>query len=183
MAKKEKIKQFTRSEIKKPSFSLLNHYNKLVNRINRNSNLQINGSVRQIHNSRGSFYYVKGEGGAGAVSFAEVTVTLTHAAEDEYTVQKINSSGTKDEVNITINRALGYEAFGSDATDIRYFSPWYGVGAIIPIAQHYDSDASALKWFINLALIFVGKPADRSIEVEEVTTSNESEYRTMAVYK
>ena len=129
-------------------------------------------------------YWAGGSGGStGSFSMAEVTVTLSHASIDQYTVQKISDAGVKDGVNIVIDRAIGYEGHGSDATDIRYFMPWFGVGSRIPISQHYDDDASAMKWFINLAMAFVGKPSDRSIDIEEETTADQSEYRTMAVWK
>lgn len=70
MAKKQKIKHFTKSEIKRPSLSLLNHYNNIVDGVNRNSNLQINGNVIQIQNSKGSSYYIKKGGGGSASSLA-----------------------------------------------------------------------------------------------------------------
>jgi len=111
------------------------------------------------------------------VQFAEVTATLTHDAIDEYTVQKIDESGTKDGTDIIIDRALGYEGYGTDGTDIRNYSPWFGVGAIVPISQHYDDTAGELKWFIDMPFVFIGKPVDRSIDIDETYQ------RTMAVWK
>ena len=122
-------------------------------------------------------------GGGGLLQFAEVTVALSHASVNEYTVQKINNLGEKDGVNITIDRALGYEGFGTDATDIRYFAPWFGVGAIIKICKHFDDEADEIKWFIDMPMLFIGKPADRSLDIDEVTTAGESLNRVMAVWK
>jgi len=117
------------------------------------------------------------ENKGSSVFFAEVTATLTHDEIDEYTVQKIDESGTKDGTDIIIGRALGYEGHGTDGTDIRNYSPWFGVGAIVPISQHYDDTAGELKWFIDMPFVFIGKPADRSIDIDETYQ------RTMAVWK
>ncbi len=175
-------------------------------------------------------------GGAVSITWAEVTETLTHDSISEYTVKLINSSGATYGDDITIDRALGYKGHGLDGEDIRYFMPWYGVGARIPIVQHHDANlvegsdnqtyictvshtadtdkepvtgvdwedywalystesgranvwvdeavyTSAQKWFINLAAIFIGKPADRSLSIEEITTAEEAENRAMAVWK
>jgi len=130
-----------------------------------------------------SKYWLGSSGGGVQPIWAEVTETLSHGSSNSYTVQKIDESGNKDGNDIVIDRALGYEGHGSDGEDIRNYSPWFGVGARVPIAQHHDTGAGGLKWFINLTLTFVGKPADRSLDIEEVTTASESEYRTMAVWK
>jgi len=139
---------------------------------------------------RRTIKYRVGGGSGGAVSIAEVIISPNHesdsAAIDDYTVQKINSSGVKDGTDITIDRAMGYEGYGTDGEDIRNFIPWFGVGARVPIIQHFDEDeasAGALKWFFYLPMTFIGKSADRSLDVEIETTANESEYRTMAVWK
>ena len=60
---------------------------------------------------------------ATGLQFAEVTATLTHEAVDEYTVQKIDGAGVKDEVDIAIDRALGYEGYGEDGEDVRNYAP------------------------------------------------------------
>ncbi len=137
---------------------------------------------------------MKNSGGDSGSSFivkiAEVTIALTHGTDsadiDEYTVQRINSAGVKDGNDITIDRAMGYEGYGTDGEDIRNFIPWFGVGARIPIVQHFDeneSSAGTAKWFFYLPMTFVGKPADRSLDIEVETTVNESEFRAMAVWK
>jgi len=125
-----------------------------------------------------------GGGGSSSSLWAKVkTPILSHASISEYTVILIDSSGAEAGGSFTIDRALGYKGFGSDGEDIRNYVPWFGGNAIIPVVQHYDVDAAAAKWFIDLALTFVGKPADKSIDVEEITTSSESLFRTMGVYR
>ena len=118
-----------------------------------------------------------GGGGAGVV-WAEVTATLTHAAVDEYTVQRVSAAGVKDGTDIVIDRAMGYEGRGTNGTDLRNFAPWFTVGAVLPIVQHYDAAAEAQKWFIDLPMRFIGQPAYRSLDV-----NTDSNCRTMAVWK
>jgi len=131
-----------------------------------------------------------GDSGGGIVVYtAEVVETLVYgesAGIDAYTVQKIDSLGEKDGTDIIIDRAMGYEGYGTDGEDIRNYIPWFGVGTRVPIIQHFDNNetsAGASKWFFYLPMTFVGKPADRSLDVEIETTSDESEYRAMAVWK
>lgn len=121
---------------------------------------------------------VRHRGTSAAGVFAEVTATLTHDLVDSYTVQRINPSGTKDGVDIEIDRAMGYEGRGADGVDLRNYAPWFQVGAIVPIIQHYDATAAAQKWFIDLPLLFIGPAADRSLDVDE-----DDNHRTMAVWK
>jgi len=110
--------------------------------------------------------------------WAEVTATLTHDSVDEYTVQRIDSSGVKSGTDITIDRALGYEGYDAAGTDIRNFMPWFEVGSIVPIAKHYDSAEDGMKWFINLSMVFIGLPVDRSLDIYEA-----DDRRAMAVWK
>lgn len=128
-----------------------------------------------------------GGGGGEQVQFAEITVALNHdsesAAVDEYTLRRIDDSGTKYGDNITIDRAMGYEGYGSDGEDIRNFFPWFGVEAIVPIVQHFDDVEGDAKWFFYIPMTFIGKPSDRSLDIEIETTSGQSEFRTMAVWK
>ena len=117
---------------------------------------------------------------ATGFQFAEITEALSYddiTPIDEYTVQKIDGAGEKDGTDITIDRALGYEGYGEDGEDIRNYAPWFGVGTIVPIAQHYDETEEALKWFIHASVLFIGEPANRSIDIYE------SSLRTMAVWK
>ena len=130
------------------------------------------------------------KGTGDTIYVGEVTSAINHeddsAAIDAYTVQKINSSGVKDGTDITIDRAMGYEGYGSDGEDIRNFIPWFGVGARVPILEHFDdneSSAGEAKWFFFAPMTFIGKPADRSLDIEIETTVDESEFRAMAVWK
>ncbi|MCK5027930.1 MAG: hypothetical protein KAS07_05920, partial [Candidatus Pacebacteria bacterium] len=117
--------------------------------------------------------------GGVAIQYAEITQTLTHASEDEYEVELIDSSGTLSGSPIVIDRALGYDGMDSDNTDIRNWVPWYGVGARVPVSQHYDDTAAALKWFIDTAMLFIGAAVDRSIDVDE----SDDNLRIMGVWK
>ena len=124
------------------------------------------------------------EGGSGSgIQYARISQVVTHAAETEYEMYLIDDAGADISGPYTIDRAIGYEANGTDGTDIRNYMPWYGVGARVPVSQHYDVTAAALKWFIDKTMMFVGKPADRSIDIEEETTASESLLRIMAVWK
>ena len=124
------------------------------------------------------------EGGTGAgIQFAQITQVITHAGETNYRVRFLDDAGAMWGTAFNINRAIGYTANGSDGLDIRNYVPWFGLGGRVPISQHWDTTAAALKWFIDKTMIFVGKPADRSIDIEEITTASESLLRTMAVYK
>jgi len=178
--------------------------NLIVEACNAFKNLQGDDLIRAFHTSFGATLrlnidevyrrmpkYNDGGGDGAPVSIAEVTEAITHGSSSssvsEYTIQKIDSTGTKDGTNILIDRAMGYEGYGTDGEDIRNFIPWFGIGARVPIIQHYDiggaSGAGGLKWFFYIPQTFIGKPTDRSLDVEVITTANESEYRAMAVYK
>ena len=164
MAKKNKIKDFTLPEIKRPSKNYLRHLNFLVQNINRNSNLQISGNVTQSQNRRGSKYYVKGGGGtttttttSASIVYGTITESLSYADElsvgvDRYTVD-IEDGDSGVDVGIW-NSGFG----GSDSTDLRRFVPWLLTGELHPILYY-----NTFYFFLSNSFLNVGDNTEKSI--------------------
>ncbi len=101
-------------------------------------------------------------GGAASLQWAIVTEIPEYdsATADHYTVQKasVNTSGAwvGDGTNITIDRALGYEGYDANATDIRNWLPWFKVGSIVRIVSRWDAAEADTIWYLDEPLKYVG---------------------------
>gem|GEM_PF-2241186 len=110
-----------------------------------------------------------GSGGGSSVQLAIVTQEpeYNNALKDRYIVQKCSLVGgvyTGDTIDIAIDRVLGYEGYPNPAgLDIRNYIPWYKVNSIVRIVQQWDVAAGALKWFLDMPLIFAGAETDASL--------------------
>ena len=154
MAKKYKLEDFTLPEIRKPSKDYLYHLNNLVQHVNRNTNLQINGNVTQSQNSRGSKYYIKkvaGAGGTGTILFGTVTQTLSYDTE----VGLGNSTYLVD-IDGVGEKTIGI--WDSAGVDLRNFVPWLTLGSSEPILLY-----SGNYYFISNSFIYCGIESQKSI--------------------
>ncbi len=71
---------------------------------------------------------------------------------------------TSAETGPATDRVLGYEGYPNPAgLDIRNYIPWYKVNSIVRIVQQWDVAAGALKWFLDMPLIFAGAETDASL--------------------
>ena len=132
---------------------------------------------------------VMGGGGGGA---ATIWAVVTQApeyndpAKAKYVVQKAsvdtdNQSETYNEwvgdgVDIAIERALGFEGHIKhegllDAMDIRNWHPWPPVGSVVPIIEKWDYEQAvpALRWYMDIDMVYGGKESDSSIRVDDET--------------
>lgn len=93
------------------------------------------------------------------------------SGRDCYKVQKCSLVGgvyTGDTVDITIDRVLGYEGYESPAgIDIRNYVPWYKLNSIVRIVQQWDVTAGALKWFLDMPMIYCGSETVRTLAWSE----------------
>ena len=153
------------------------------------------GSFRLVWKSASSglvwavaiFPYATG-GGSRAVQYAVVTQVPAYndPLKNKFVVQKAsvdtdNQSETYnkwvgDGVDIAIERALGFEGHvkheGSlDAMDIRNWYPWPPVGSVVPIIEKWDYEQAvpALRWYMDIDMVYGGKESDSSIRVDDET--------------
>lgn len=168
MAKKYKIKPFKRSELKRPgSNNTLARFNKIIDHINRNSNLQIKGAVHQSQNSRGSKYYIKkgrggGGGDCGEILFGEITVGLEYADE-------LSIGYSQYEAVLDNNPSVGFiipkifnESSKTGGGDYRNYVPWVPIGSDpVPFLL-----CDGVYYFMNM-FHFVGTNTEKSISWNE----------------
>lgn len=107
-------------------------------------------------------------GGASERRLAEVTVAISYTGAQVYTVQKIDDSGTKDGMNITIDELIT-DANGSSpaAVDMREYFPWFAAGDVVEIFQ--SSIDTTDKWYFAEAMTFIGSGTVNSLAVVEDT--------------
>lgn len=98
------------------------------------------------------------------------------AAVDTDSESETYNEWVGDETDIDIERALGFEGCiahegDNTAKDIRNWHPWPPVGAIVPIIQKWDYEQAtpALRWYMDIDLIYGGGDAEASIRVDDET--------------
>jgi len=113
------------------------------------------------------------EGGTAGFVWAEITgLPKYNSSTDYFTVEKVNWSAgqwVKDGSPIQIDRAIGYEGYGTnDAKDIRNWIPWPPIGSIVQIVEKEDEEAEGKKWFIaSPSMIYTGPESQTSIRHNE----------------
>jgi hypothetical protein len=111
---------------------------------------------------------------AGDVTQWAIVITVpeyNNPTGDKYVVQKANrdtddqsptyNEWIGDEVDIDIERCLGYEGYDDEAEDIRNWAPWYLVDSIVKIVEHFDEDEFGASteesiWFLDMPVMYGG---------------------------
>jgi hypothetical protein len=81
----------------------------------------------------------------------------------------IDGQWVKDATPIMIDRAIGYEGYGTaEARDIRNWIPWPLVGSMVEIVKKYDATDGEDKWFIATpSMIYAGPENEASLRHSE----------------
>ena len=113
-------------------------------------------------------------GGSGDATQWAIVTTMPEYEEstgDRYTVQKasVDESGNwvGDGTDITIERAIGYEGYDSEAIDIRNWVPWFKVGAIVRIVSRWDEAEADTIWYLDEPLIYTGGETTSGLRYSE----------------
>lgn len=109
-----------------------------------------------------------GGGVAQSTIWAEVTGTPAYNSSTDYfsveRVSLIDGQWVKDATPIMIDRAIGYEGYGTaEARDIRNWVPWWPVGSLVQIIERWDEAAAANKWFLDMQMFYAGPESEASI--------------------
>lgn len=119
-----------------------------------------------------------GSGGGSGTSTQWAIVTQAPEYNDptknKYVVQKasVNAYGEweGDSSNINITRAIGYEGYldgvDDDCEDIRNWSPWYMVGAVVRIVERWDEAAGDSMWYIDETMAYGGSETESSVRAD-----------------
>ena len=121
----------------------------------------------------GSDLFLRSRGAVEGKQWAKVTDPLEYGVggTSSYGVKLSTEDGIVSGSEITINKVIGAEQYGTGYDDMRNYLPWYPIDAIILITKR-DGD-----WHLDMPMVYCGEEEDASLRW------NENEKRAMAVFK